>query len=248
MIYEEFSPAPQLANAVASYWRFALPLSHQPPVMQHAVPPDGAVNLCWLPSGSLALVGPRLNALRVPVKAGAEYFGIRFLPGAAGPLLGIDVRSLRDAVTAFAKTDYASVMASSGISGLDELVLKWAADNNWHGPDPVVSEVTRRIVESDGTAPVLALLHGLNLSYRQLLRRFHEASGLTPKEFARIRRFRAACLQAVRTSDPQWASVSADSGFSDQSHLVREFQDIYGWPPRLAHEYLRRIDHLSVVA
>src|SRR5687767_3502212 len=218
MIYQEFAPAPQVANAVASYWRFALPSSHQPATTQHAVPPDGAVNLCWLPPGWSALVGPRVSALRVPVQAGAEYIGIRFLPGAAGPLLGINVRSVREAVNAFPKPDFEAVMRSRALAGLDELVSKWAVDIAWQGPDPAVSELTRRIVDSDGKAAVADLLQGLNLSYRQILRRFHEASGLTPKEFARLRRFRAACLQAVRTSDPQWAAVSVDGGFSDQSH------------------------------
>ncbi|MDZ4799804.1 MAG: helix-turn-helix domain-containing protein [Bryobacteraceae bacterium] len=246
MVYEEFAPAPQLTNAV-SYWRFALPASHQPASMLHTVPPDGAVNLCWLPASRAVLMGPRLAALRVMVEAGCEYTGVRFLPGAAGPLLGIDVRSIRDQLRPFPDTDFASVMQTSGLSGLDALLPGWARKVGWHGPDPVVAKLTRRIIESEGMAPVSDLTEGLNLSYRQALRRFHEASGLTPKEFARVRRMRSTCLRAVVSEDPQWAGLSADAGFADQAHLSREFRDIYGWPPRLVHEYLRRIEHLRVI-
>ena len=248
MIYEELRPSAKLANAVASYWRFALPPSHQPQTTQHAVPPDGTVSLCWIPGGMVVLVGPRVTALRVPVNAGSEYLGVRFLPGASGPLLGIDVPSVRDVVRPFANPELADVMRNRSVGALDDLLLKLAERVAWNGPDPAVAELTRRIIESDGTASVAELTAGLGLSYRQILRRFHQAAGVTPKEFARLRRFRAACLQAMRSTDPQWATVSAEAGFSDQSHLVREFQDIYGWPPRLAHEYLRRIEHLGVGA
>ena len=185
-----------------------------------------------------------MTVLRVPVSAASEYIGVRFLPGAAGPLLGIDVRSVRDVVRPFDNAELADVMR--GVEGLDDLFVSWAERGAWSGPDRAVHELTRRVIDSDGTASVAELTAGLGLSYRQILRRFHEAAGVTPKEFARLRRFRAACLRAVRSADPQWAAVSADAGFSDQSHLVREFQDIYGWPPRLAHEYLRRIEHTVV--
>ena len=243
MVYEEFPPVPPLADAVACYWRFALSMSHRPEQMEHAVPPDGTVSLCWLPHGMAVLVGPRMTALRVHVTAGSEYRGVRFLPGAAGPFLQIDVRSTRDSVRPYPNDEFAAAMRSGHFAALDEVLLRWAERIGWRGPDPAVAELTRRIVHSDGTAQVCALIEGLGLSYRQVLRRFHEASGLTPKEFARLRRFRAACLQAIQSADPEWAGISADAGFSDQPHLVREFSDIYGWPPRLAHEYLRRIEH-----
>jgi AraC-like DNA-binding protein len=243
MVYEELPPSPPLADAVACYWRFALPPSHRPENMEHAVPPDGTVSLCWLPDGMAVLVGPRVSALRVPVRAGAEYRGVRFLPGAAGPFLQIDVRSARDAVRPYPNEEFAVAMRTEEFAALDKLLLRWAQRIPWQGPDPAVAALARRIVESDGTTQVCAMIEGLGLSYRQVLRRFYEASGLTPKEFARLRRFRAACLQAIQTEDPRWANVSADAGFSDQAHLVREFSDIYGWPPRLAHEYLRRIEH-----
>ncbi len=248
MTYQEFPPAPALAGLVASYWRFSLPASAESAPLLHTVPPDGAVSLCWLPHGRASLVGPRLTALRVPVVPGSAYLGVRFVPGAAGPLLGVDVPSLRDAVLPIDRSDFAEVMQSSGLAGLDALVLQWSANFPGPCPNPAVAKLTRRILQSDGAVPVTKLLEGLNLSYRQILRLFHNAIGLTPKEFARLRRLRSACLEAIRTAEPRWADVSADAGFSDQSHLAREFQDVCGWPPRLVHEYLRRIAHQGVSA
>jgi AraC-like DNA-binding protein len=174
--------------------------------------------------------------------------GVRFLPGAGGALLGLDPRKLRDKVTLLSQdSEVSRVLEQSGFDGLDAYLRRRVAEPEWLGVDRVVLEVTRRIVSSDGALAVSALTAGLNLSYRQVLRRFHQASGLTIKEFSRLRRLRAACVEAVRCDAPWWAGISAGAGFSDQAHLAREFTDIYGWPPRLVHEYLRRIQHVSLV-
>jgi AraC-like DNA-binding protein len=246
MLYQEFAPAPDLRNIVASYWNFSIDSSEAVTPMMHTVPPDGAVSLCWLPMGRAVVVGPRTSALRVPVQAGHRYCGVRFLPGCAGPLLGVDVPAIREVMTWFDRDDLSRCMRTTGLAGLDELIRVWCTRADWHGPDAVVAELTHRIIASDGSAPVTDLIAGLNLSYRQILRRFYDAAGLTPKEFARIRRMRAACLATLNETAPAWAEVSASAGFADQSHLVREFQDMFGWPPRLVHEYLRRIEHRDV--
>lgn len=243
MTYQEFAPAAALHPWIASYWRFALPASAEPVQTIHTVPPDGTISLCWLPTGHAVLVGPRMTALRVPVVTGNEYLGVRVLPGVAGPLLGVDARSVRDRVVAFGRAEFSETMRRDGLAGLDELMLNWAAKAGSESLDSAVMALTQRILASNGAAPIAEVAAGLNLSYRQLLRRFYAASGLTPKEFARLRRLRAACMEAVQSADPEWADLSFAAGFADQSHLMREFRDIYGWPPRLVHEYLRRIDH-----
>lgn len=247
MIYEELPPVPSLGEVVSCYWRFALPTSHKPNPTTHIVPPDGTVNLCWIPPGRGVVMGPRMNALRVPVQAGMSYFGVRLLPGVAGPLLGLDVKTLRNGIEPFEPSDFAATMRSSGLVGMDALIMGWVQRSGCEPVDPVVAELTRRILALHGAVSVSALVVGLRLSYRQVLRRFYEATAMTPKEFARLRRMREACLQAVRSAEPGWADVAVATGFSDQPHLVREFRDIYGWPPRLVQEYLRRIEHLSVV-
>ena len=47
-------------------------------------------------------------------------------------------------------------------------------------------------------------------------------AGVSLKGYARISRFLAAVTDADRAEVPQWARIAADTGFCDQSHLVRE--------------------------
>jgi AraC-like DNA-binding protein len=60
-----------------------------------------------------------------------------------------------------------------------------------------VAEAVRRIEASDGPLPIGDLAERLEIGERQLQRRFRRAVGLTPKQFSRIRRFRACARNLI---------------------------------------------------
>jgi AraC-like DNA-binding protein len=71
--------------------------------------------------------------------------------------------------------------------------------------------------------------------------------GLTPKQFARVRRFRTVLRRTRRESSQQphqrvnWALLAADCGYYDQAHLIKDFQAFAGVCP---NAYLRaRSEH-----
>jgi AraC-like DNA-binding protein len=69
------------------------------------------------------------------------------------------------------------------------------------------------------------------LSHRHLIALFRRAVGLTPKVYARIRRFQRALERAARERVAGWTEVALACGLYDQSHLTREFQAFAGVPP-----------------
>jgi AraC-like DNA-binding protein len=115
-------------------------------------------------------------------------------------------------------------------------------------PDPVAAAMVGRIVSARGRLAIGRLSDGTGVGYRQALRRFIDAVGLSPKALSRLLRVRHACLGRPRALRRWWATVSASGGFADQAHLSREFSDVYGWPPRLVREYLKQVEHLHVSA
>lgn len=74
------------------------------------------------------------------------------------------------------------------------------------------------------------LARQLSLSPRQLRHLMTLEVGVGPKFAARIARL-GACLRRASTGAPSWAVVAADTGFSDQSHLVGQFQTLMGTTP-----------------
>lgn len=97
-------------------------------------------------------------------------------------------------------------------------------------PDPFVVEAVRRLEASDGLLKIGELAADLRVSRRHLASRFGEQVGLPPKTFARLLRFEA--VRRLMAEQPStWAEVAARCGYSDQSHLNREFRELSGTTP-----------------
>lgn len=88
---------------------------------------------------------------------------------------------------------------------------------------------------SGGALRVESLAAGLGVSRQYLAAQFRDHVGLSPKLFARICRFRAARAAALATAPGaqghDWAGLALDSGYFDQSHLIRDFRDFTGTSP-----------------
>ncbi|QDH70753.1 helix-turn-helix domain-containing protein [Marilutibacter alkalisoli] len=67
-------------------------------------------------------------------------------------------------------------------------------------------------------------------SHRHFIARFREATGLPPKAYARLRRFRRALRMLARGG--ALAEVAFAAGYSDQAHFSREFRELSGVTPR----------------
>ncbi len=69
-----------------------------------------------------------------------------------------------------------------------------------------------------------------NLSYRSLHRLYTDSMGLSPKEFLKISRFRKS-LEALKPS-VKHAHLAYDTGYADQSHMIREYKKYTGKTPQ----------------
>jgi AraC-like DNA-binding protein len=77
---------------------------------------------------------------------------------------------------------------------------------------------------------VTGLASLLGQSTRTLQRRIKTSTGLPPKRFLSVERFRRA-VQEVPIRNARLSAVAGDLGFSDQAHLTREFQRHAGLSP-----------------
>ena len=68
-------------------------------------------------------------------------------------------------------------------------------------------------------------------SHRHFSARFRDATGLTPKRYALVGRFRRLLRAARRQPDRRWASLAVEAGYSDQAHMTREFTAFTGLSP-----------------
>ncbi|MCP3805290.1 AraC family transcriptional regulator [Allokutzneria sp. A3M-2-11 16] len=110
---------------------------------------------------------------------------------------------------------------------LDEALLRRLGDRGGALP-PEVTEAWRVIFGGGGRVRVDSLAEHVGWSRRHLAGRFRVATGLTPKQAARIARFEAARGLLTSPSPPQLADIAFRCGFADQSHLAREWRALAG--------------------
>ena len=81
---------------------------------------------------------------------------------------------------------------------------------------------------------------------RHLQRRFADATGLTLREWARVRRLREALAARLTLAPAGWSRIAAEVGFVDHAHLTREFVALTGVRPMEAARHLARTVHDAV--
>ena len=73
------------------------------------------------------------------------------------------------------------------------------------------------------------------LSSKQFNRIFLDYVGATPKEFLRVVRMQRALFKVQQNPSISFAQLAYECGFSDQSHMIKEFKLFSGYTPT---EYL----------
>jgi len=100
---------------------------------------------------------------------------------------------------------------------------------NRHNEDLLIQTACKALDRSNGNYSITELAKTLGLSRRTLERRFQIHTGATPKKYARVVRLRNALFQ--RKTQSNWADVAYAAGYYDQSHMIHDFQALYGMSP-----------------
>lgn len=111
------------------------------------------------------------------------------------------------------------------------IVERFLLARRLHGrADLLVSAAVRMIHSTHGSARIAALASQLDISQDRLEKRFRRTVGLSPKRLASIVRLRHAI--GLHHPDMPLAQLSADAGYFDQSHFIREFRSVVGQTPQ----------------
>jgi AraC-like DNA-binding protein len=176
---------------------------------------------------------------------------IRFQPGAAEALfrqpasaLTVTVLGLGDVLGAASASLRDRVLEASGAGARVAAAEGWLMEQaGWGAPiDPLVAYVAERLRVPRGIR-IRDLCAETGYTARHVLERFRASVGVTPKQYARIRRFKhllAVLAQRGRYDPafgadplpaPDWSALAAELRYSDQSHLVNEFRGFAGMTP-----------------
>jgi AraC-like DNA-binding protein len=104
--------------------------------------------------------------------------------------------------------------------------------------DALAHEVASTIERRAGKVRVAELGERVGIGRRAMLQQFDACVGLTPKQYARVIRLRATITRLATAAGTDWARLSNELGYYDQSHMIHEFRDLLGIPPAIFRKQL----------
>lgn len=220
------------------------------PVTERVLP-DGGVHLIFNPGdppsvpgnpgAACVAVGARCEPSIIHMAGRVEHVTVTLRPGGMAALLGVPAGEL-----AAADVPLDAIWGPRAAEALDRLsdapptvaraeamqaVLMEMLSARAARPDALAAEGVRVIERARGRIRVRELAAALGIGERRLEQVFHRHVGLSPKQVARIARFRSTVGLLRREPHRAWTDLAYDCGFYDQSHLVNEFRALAGLAP-----------------
>jgi len=252
MVYHTYKPALALSPHVELMWRRAH--SGMPPSWQRAYPNGGMALVIHVKKPTATyFVDGQVHRIRVPLLAGpysrsfhfdpsecTAVIGVLFRPGAARVFFPVAAHELHNTDIALHDLypDEADCLLNELCSAPGEgaqfrIVEEYLARKLKNGapiPDAVRYAV-RELCGAGGLRSIREIQLATGLSHTKFIQVFREYVGMTPKLFARVRRFRTLVERIEKGLPVSWAALAADSGYFDQAHLIHEFRAFAGITP-----------------
>lgn len=254
--YHEYAAPADVADAVEALWTYETVGVR---LAVHRVVPDAAVSLCFMGtrasdgspgSSRLRLIGPVAAPKLFAPPPSHSMAAIRVKLEWCRPLLGVPPCEHADSEPCYAdiRPDLAAPLEERLMTitqPADALRLLLAFIRRRH--EALVGQRTTAghvellrismasLRRGAGAPRVVELARQLGVTDRHLRRVMVDETGIAPRHFARIQRFHAVLRASDQDSRPSWAALAAHLGYADQSHLIREIQDLAGVTPTRLH-------------
>ncbi|MGE2815873.1 AraC family transcriptional regulator [Mycobacterium heidelbergense] len=235
-MYQEFLPDRRLTPWVECGWT----RSGSAPRSVRVIP-DGCVDVFVGPRGDVTIAGPSTVFYDLAADEACVLAGIRLRPGAATAVLGRPVSEftnqhvILDSVfgvrgNLIAEKVLAATTPSQRVAALQNVLTGY-----FSGADPLIdTEITGAIamMRRHPGRPVSSVATAVELSERQLRRRFEAAVGYGPKRFGRILRFQHLLdLIHGRGARIRWPELAVEAHYADQAHMINECRALAGMLP-----------------
>lgn len=264
MLYKKYTPTYFLKDYVECYYIWRNPVSDSPSWID--TPPNAFTAFVFNLENSYAvrleedriielprsfISGQSIKNYALKVDKKIDQIGIVFKPTGIFHLFGLPLYEftntrinlhdvLQHDVKHIEEQLYNARTDESKIQILEKLLLA-----KLHLKEPEldgVDFVSHQIIDSYGNLNFSQLLSGIYMSRRKFERHFFRRVGLSPKYYARIRRFGATCALFAGQRTVAWDQVLHKTGYYDQSHFIKDFKEFSGLSPS---EYLQSNNELA---
>jgi|GEM_PF-297032 len=233
-----YEPSKVMAPFVEHYFISRRRPLYDPEYVGHDVLSRPAASLFIQPQGAF-VQGPSLHRRTLRAKDSVLYVGAQFKPGGFYPFWQKKMSELTEkTIPAGAVIPGIKSLSDSALTELDDITILTAIDTALTAVRPrnearigFINEVVRYI-EHDHITSVSAVADAFAMSERSLQQLFQDYVGVGIKWIIMRARFLEVTRFARTQPKPDWTTIATDSGYSDQSHFIRDFKKIVGLSPR----------------
>lgn len=239
-----YAPSDPLLPFIKHYWIINWDLEGHAPYFQDVVP-NPCVNLV-IEDHQSGIYGVASQMYTKKIEGKGRVFGIKFQPGGFYPFLNSPLAELTDQALSIQAVFGTETIAyeqqlrlaadPAGMIALTEaLILR-------HLPQPdesitLVNQIISRIHEDQELTKVEQLCETFDINKRKLQRLFSQYVGITPKWVIKLYRLQNAAEAIDKSTHYDSLKLSAELGYYDQSHFIKDFKSIIGKTP---DEYAKR--------
>jgi AraC-like DNA-binding protein len=185
-------------------------------------------------------IGPMSTVGRIEGRDRPEMVGVYFRPARVAPFLDLAVSELTDQAAAIEDVwGPAGSHLPGRLSELDEtgrldcleaMLLARLRTVRRRAEALDVAGLAAWVLRQKGRVAVQTMARAAGVSRQHLSREFRDRIGIGPKLYSRLARFQSGLVYAGR-GRIDWASVAAEMGYADQSHMIAEFRQFSGLTP-----------------
>jgi AraC-like DNA-binding protein len=248
MQHQEFEPPEELQDTIKCFWYNRRDVGELQSGFE--VQPDGYAEIifhfgggCSIPyhGGLQRLPSPfMMGLLNQPVvfytKSCLEIIGIRCFPWTVFDLLGLQpgkdgLRIFEHPIARLQSNLSASIEAGRVDEALTELKQYFLYARSGVAVDSMLFKAGVAMREANGAMPVSQVAAAAHATVRTLERNFKSAAGYTVKDVSGLMRFEQVRNHLWLYPDSNLAGLAHELGYTDQSHLSREFKRYSGTTP-----------------
>ncbi len=183
--------------------------------------------------------GMQQKYLNISAHQHSEMLVVQFKPSGAFPFLKIPISKLnntvRQADTYFGESIInlrSNIIHQQNIHDKFEMVEQWLLeifDENKTPPQEILNVIAK--LQNQPYSKHNELLKDFPKTNKYLIDQIKKYCGLTPKVLHRIFRFNTLLAFINQKEEIVWSDIVYETGYADQSHFIKEFQEFCGFNP-----------------
>jgi AraC-like DNA-binding protein len=245
MDHQEFEPPEELRDAIKDFWYVERDLGEQQSSFE--ILPDGYTEIIFhFGSGCSIAYNGGLQPLPSPFMVGLlkqpvifhtknrlQIIGIKCFPWTIFDLLGLPsskggVLTFEHPITQLQPMLTKWINAGRIDEALAQVKQYFLNARSGSATDSMLFKAGVAMREANGTLPVSQVAAAAHATVRTLERKFKQSSGNTVKDVSGLMRFEQAQNQLWIDPNTNIAGLAHELGYTDQSHLNREFKRYSG--------------------